>query len=161
MRGVSFEVTGISIPWFGVQWQKKKGDKEVARRVIRFLEDRRVLFPYRERDPEHAIHCVRSAIEIRHFLTEEIDKAKPGGGLSETLLAMRAAARRFVDAGGHDGQNWRASRRRTAGTDPFSVALGELRTSMGLHIATIAKTFDIQVDEALAGIMPADPAEDD
>jgi hypothetical protein len=158
---VPFELTGLSIPWFGMQWQKKRGDKDVAQRVIAFLEDRRVLFPYSERNPEEALHCLRSAIEIRRYLTDELNNAKPGGGLSEALRGMRAAARRFVEAGGPDGQHWRPGRRRGGGADGFSVALGEFRSTMGVQIAVIAVTFDLMVEPPLAYVLPPRPSEDD
>jgi hypothetical protein len=158
---VPIEFTGISIPWFGIQWQKKRGDKDVARRVLAFLEDRRVLFPYSERNPEEALHCLHSAIEIRRYLTNELHNAKPGGGLADVLRGMRAAARRFVEAGGPDGQNWRPGRRRGAGADAFSVALGEFRSTMGVQIAAVAVTFGLPVEPPLADVLPPRPAEDD
>lgn len=66
--------------------------------MITFLEDRRLLFGKRHSEDE--LHCVRSAIEIRRFLTEELTNAKPGKSLAESIRAMRTAMRAFVDAAG-------------------------------------------------------------
>lgn len=38
----------------------------------------------------------------------------------------------------------------------FFVALGELRASVGLHVATLAVTYDLSIDEELATIVPAE-----
>jgi len=129
--------------------------------VIEFLEDRRVLFPYNERNPEEAIFCIRSAMKIREFLTDEIHRAKPGGGLNEALRSMRAAARKFVEAGGPDGENWLRSGRRSQGVDPFSAALGGFRTAMGIHIAAIALTYGLSIESNLAGILPPAAVDED
>lgn len=42
----------------------------VARRVIRFLEDQRVL--YNPSELEQPDHCVQSVLDIRRFLTAEL-----------------------------------------------------------------------------------------
>jgi hypothetical protein len=40
-------LSSITMPIFGVSWKPKMPDVTVARRVIRYLEDRRVLYvPY-------------------------------------------------------------------------------------------------------------------
>jgi len=54
-----------------------------ARRVIAFLEDRRVL--YAPGEMEMAEHCVRSVLEIRHFLSDEIGKHATGSGFAASL----------------------------------------------------------------------------
>ena len=95
-----YRPTGAGAFGFSLNWEKIPGDKEVARRVITFLEDRRLLFGDRHNEDE--MECVYSAIEIRRFLTEELTKAKPGRSLDESLRAMRTAMRAFVEAAGPD-----------------------------------------------------------
>jgi hypothetical protein len=69
-RLTGFGVSGPLGLGFSVQWDYAEGDEEVARRVIIFLEDRRLLFG--ERHLEDEMHCLQSAIEIRYFLTTEL-----------------------------------------------------------------------------------------
>ena len=53
-------LTGISVPLFGVQWNPPTSEVTIARRIIRFLEDRRVL--YNDYELEIPNHCVQSVI---------------------------------------------------------------------------------------------------
>jgi len=69
-KEVSKRITGISVPFFGVSWNPPESERKIAKRIISFLEDRRVLYsPY---DMEMPMHCVESIIEIRKYLTDEI-----------------------------------------------------------------------------------------
>lgn len=72
----AYRPTGIGGFGFSVNWEKVPGDEEVARRVITFLEDRRVLFGMRHMEDEQ--YCVDSANQIRHFLTDQLSQAKAG-----------------------------------------------------------------------------------
>lgn len=77
-RGAN-KITGFSTPFGGVQWEPATLDGEVARTVLTFFEDRRVLFaPHRLETNEHSVNSV---LEIRHFLT----KILVAGGISEEL----------------------------------------------------------------------------
>jgi hypothetical protein len=108
-----YQPTGIGGFGFSVNWEKVPGDEDVARRVIIFLEDRRLLFGRRHCEDE--LDCVHSAIEIRKFLTDELTRAKSGRSLADVLRAMRVAARAFVDAAGPDARNFRYRGRRADG----------------------------------------------
>lgn len=37
-------LTGLSCPWFGISWNPTEAEIIIATRIIRFLEDKRVLF---------------------------------------------------------------------------------------------------------------------
>jgi len=81
-------LTGISVPFFGVQWRPPEADRAVAKRVIALLEDRRVLYAPSEMEvPEH---CVHSVIEIRSFLTRELGKLESTSELASNLRVLRA-----------------------------------------------------------------------
>jgi hypothetical protein len=63
-------LTGFSVPVFGVSWNPPEPEILKAKRVLTYLEDRRVLYnPDSLEVPEH---CVHSVVEMRSFLTNEI-----------------------------------------------------------------------------------------
>lgn len=107
------------------------------------------------------MHCVESANQIRAFLTQQLDSAKPDGSLSTSIRAMRAACRRFIESAGPYGRNFHHRDYGYGQADLFSLALGDLRTSMGVHIAVLAYAFDLEVDEELSSILPPQPQDDD
>lgn len=148
---VSIAGTGVSLTW-----NHSPGDEPVARRVIAFLEDRRVLFGARHLEDEW--ECVRSTLEIRRFLTDQIASAKPGGSLDASLRAMRAAARQFVDAAGPRGTNFRDQYGGGTAT-AFGLALGDLRTLIGHQVAILAAAYKLELEPELASVCP--PADRD
>ena len=93
-REVVSRVTGLSVPIFGVQWNPPEAECSVARRVIAFLEDRRVLYVPSEMELPH--HCVESVLRIREFLTAELGTLDSENEVAKSLRAMRAACRKFL-----------------------------------------------------------------
>ena len=151
-----YRPTGIGGFGFSINWEKFPGDEEVARRMITFLEDRRVLFGKRHGEDEQ--YCVDSANRIRDFTTDQLTHAKAGKSLATSIRAIRTAVRAFVEAAGPRARNF-SYRRDGAMTDEFSLALGELRSRVGLHVALIAYHYGIQVEDELQQILP--PVEED
>jgi hypothetical protein len=151
-----YRPTGIGGFGFSINWEKVPGDEDVAREVIAFLEDRRLLFGKRHAEDE--MYCVASANDIRRFLTSELFQAKAGRSLATSIRTIRAALREFVDAAGPEARNFRYHH--GAMTDEFSLALGELRSRVGLQAALIAYHYDIEVEDDLAQILPP-PLDDD
>ena len=99
---IANRLTGISTPLGGVSWQSSDLEVSAARRVIAFLEDRRVL--YAPEEMEVASHCVQSVLEIRHFLSGELGKLDAKSEFAASLRAMRAACRKFLDRVGVNGR---------------------------------------------------------
>jgi Family of unknown function (DUF6650) len=144
-------VTGLSLPWAGLQWENVPGDAEIARATVTFLEDRRVLFntpPHEEND----VYAYDSVLEIRKFLTEQITKSRPGKSLDASLRAMRAACRMFIASS--DGP---APAGYLVKDDVFMFerALGELRARIGDQLALIVTKYDLELEEELAEILPS------
>lgn len=149
-------LTGISTPIFGVSWNPSEPERARAKRVIALLEDRRVLYVPGEMEvPEH---CVHSVIEIRHFLTDEL-QALQGGESEGSLRAMRATCRKFLEVvqrqDGYDVVRFGAHQGHFASW-VFNGALGELRGVFGLHVARLAAAYCVDVEEDLASILPAE-----
>lgn len=159
-REITSRLTGISSPIFGVSWNPPAADVTIARRVIAFLEDRRVLFA--DESIEVPSHCVSSVLELRRYLTSEIQQLGDGN-LCQSLRAMRASCRKFMESvddrggivvlHGFDHGHWASWR--------FGAALGELRATFGLHIAKLAAQNGLDVEDDLAQILPASDTEED
>ncbi len=152
---IANRLTGISTPFGGASWQPAELEIASARRVIAFLEDRRVL--YEPSQMEVPLHCVRSVIEIRHRLSDELGKLDSRSELAASLRAMRAACRKFLERVGIDGsEGIQHARGWGFHSWTFGSALGELRGMFGIHVAKIAAAFKLDVEDRLASILPAD-----
>jgi hypothetical protein len=136
-------LTGVSVPIGGLQWEYREADADVAARIVSFLEDRRVLYvPSEAEIPRHAIDSV---LEIRRFLTHELGAVTDRPAVADTIRALRAAARKFLDTVGPDLEQhphggiweWRGTPEWT-----LNQALGELRGVYGIHIALPADQDD-------------------
>jgi hypothetical protein len=148
-------LNGLSCPVFGVTWTPSAPDVAVARRIIRFLEDRRVL--YNDYAWEVPDECTQSALEIRKFLTTELGNLKEGSELTSPLRSMRAACRKFLnDMHNEFGMQ---TRPRFGNHYSFFTALGELRSSFGVCLASLAVQYGIDMEDDLARILPAEDAD--
>ena len=151
-------LTGISTPIFGVSWNPPTIDRDVAFRVITFLEDRRAIY---ER-PDRAVsgHVIASILEIRRFLTDVIGAGGIAAELSEPLREIRRACRAFLD----DPQVSRADQQRLAnpGEDDQTLYIGpggarsldSLRKTVGEQVALIAVRYGLDVEDELAALLP-------
>jgi hypothetical protein len=155
-KSIISRVRGFSVPVFGVSWDPPEPEKQVAQRVVRFLEDRRVLFnpPHMEFLP----HCVESVVEMRTFLTNELGALGSDGVLVESLVGMRAACRKFMNQvrPGRSGSGvpmWGEE------GGELMAALGELRGVVGIHLARLAVAYGIDVEDELSQILPTEPNE--
>jgi hypothetical protein len=151
-KEVLTRITGFSVPVFGVSWNPPQPDIATARKVLAFLEDRRVLYnPYHL---EVAYQCIHSVVEIRRFLTEVIGQLGADSKLVEHLRAIRAACRAFLDETGPGARRVVRSRWPGESESSFFMALGELRARIGVHIAAIAVMHGLDVEGDLAEILP-------
>ena len=154
-REVVSRITGLSVPVFGVQWNPAEADCVVARRLLAFLEDRRVLYVACEMEVPQ--HCVASVLRIREFLTTELGKLNEERELAQNLRAMRAACRKFLATVETDDRRiiqFGAERGHYASW-VFNGAVGELRGVFGIHVAVIAASHGLDIEGELASIVPA------
>lgn len=143
-----------------MSWNPPEPEIRSARRVIAFLEDRRVL--YVPSAMEVPFHCIQSVIEIRRFLTSEIGQLSESSELAATLRALRAGCRKFLDTvGAENGDVVRFGGQRGHWASwVFNGALGELRGVFGVHLARMAAQHGLDVEEDLAKILPANAESD-
>jgi len=153
-------LSGFSTPFGGISWTPPSdSDHAIARRVVSFLENRRVLFsPTEVEVPEH---CFQSVIEIRHYLTGELGNLDAKNPLALALRSMRAECRRFLDANAASARE-RLPIHQMRGYHEwiFLQSLGQLRGVFGVHVAEIAAQHKLDVEEPLSRILPVDPNED-
>lgn len=148
-------LTGISTPFFGVSWNPPEAERDIARRIIAFMEDRRVL--YAPSEMEVPQHCVDSVIHIREFLTDEIGKLETDKEITKSLRAMRAACRKFLSRVGGDKQGeilMYGHHRNHWASWVFNDALGQMRGVFGVHIALMAVKYGLDIEGELASILP-------
>jgi len=161
---IANRITGFEIPIFGggLSWNPPASDIAVAKGLLTYLEDRRALYePY---SCETARYVISSILEIRRRFTSDLERLNRDSPLAQALIAMRAACRKFL----HDVNNIediefispRFNRLWDRGEKDFFMALGELRSTIGVHAAQIAVRYGIDVEETLVSIFPAQPDED-
>jgi hypothetical protein len=160
-RQMKRRLTGLTLPTVlgtgggGATWEVEAGDKSRARTILQFFEDRRVLYnPY---DVELPVACVKSVTEIREYLRRTIAECQ-STELRDPLRAIQAACRQFladveeiegiggtlhIQVAGGGSDSWM-----------FNQAIGSLRARVGTSVAIIAETFDVDIDEHLAKILP-------
>lgn len=147
-------ITGISCPIFGVSWTAPDAERLVARRVLAFLEDRRVL--YVDSELEVPYHCVQSILEIRETLSRELGTLKSEREIAQSLRAMRLACRKFLNlVGPQDGVYvlFGAEQGHYASWSFYSW-MGQLRSTFGTQIAKIAAMYGLDVEDDLGTILP-------
>ena len=153
MFDIMSKLTGISCPVFGISWNPDESERKIARRIIVFLEARRVLYsPY---ELETVLPVVYSVTDIRDMLTNEIPRMKKGSKLEEYTRAMRNSCNKFLDKCRDDDEFRRcASMRGYMENWIFLSAIGELRGVFGVMIGQIAKAYGVDVEGPLFDIIP-------
>ena len=156
-------ITGISTPIFGVSWSPTTLEREIARKTLDYLSDKRVLFnPYAFEIPEY---CVSSVKDIRQHLSTQLSVLPDDSELKQSFRAMRASCRRFLDRSdtvwtGKVREKGGGVRSRSYVGIILMNALGELRGVFGVHIAKIAVLYGLDVEQELSEILPPQPEED-
>lgn len=158
---IAARVNGVSTPIFGVSWTPPTVDVEVARKVVVFVEARRVLFStYTNEVPDQ---CVHSVIQIRDFLSQVIGDGGIAKDLQGPVRLMRRYCIQFLErVGATENHADDDAKHRHLFRDArwhmhdywFGEALGEMRAGVGLQIALIAAAYGIDVEDDLARTLP-------
>lgn len=153
---IARRITGISTPVFGVSWNPPENKRDIVRRLIAFLEDRRAL--YAERHMEYGPWVEKSVIEMRQELTDILQDCPEDKHLTAPIRAMRAACRKFLERMDHPDSNRRMVYPKEA---RMWEALGELRAIFGLHLARLCTGYGVDVEADLTTIFPAEEIEEE
>ena len=98
---------------------------------------------------------MQSVLDVRERLARDLEDLSMDSALRETLRAMQAACRKFLDENQSPSAGYGL---------PYEAqlhcTLGELRALFGIHIARIACAYDLQVDSCLGDILPPEPEQE-
>lgn len=146
-------LTGISCPIFGVSWNPAETQRTVARRIIIYLEEKRVL--YADFGDEVVCHCIDSVLDIKGFLTSELPNIDEGSELDSYVRAMRTAANKFLSRFPKEKHS-RCAMCRNGSVENwvFISTVGELRGVFSVMIGQISKAYGVDVEDDLAQIIP-------
>jgi uncharacterized protein DUF6650 len=144
-------LTGISCPVAGVSWTPPVDEQDIGKRLLTFLEDRRLL--YEDFHWEYGPHVVDSVQKIRERLTHDLEGISKTSPLGESISAMRVACRKFLTVTQPRGHGARKCRSSDFGPQLMTV-LGEFRGVMGIHVTRIACAYDLQIEDQLADMLP-------
>ncbi|MDR1200399.1 MAG: hypothetical protein LBL58_02050 [Tannerellaceae bacterium] len=153
-KDIKERLTGISCPFFGISWNPPESERKVAQRVIRFLEDRRVL--YNPSELESPRYCVESVCRMREYLTSEMQQTDSDSNLFSYIKAMRISCRKFLDRFSSKDERFLDEARYNGNYSNwvFGSALGEMRGTFGNMIAQISAAYGIDIEDDLATIIP-------
>ena len=88
-------ISGVSTPVFGVSWRPPNHDRQELRRLIIFIEDRRILFRSDFVDGR-SDWVVQSILEIRNELTKTIQNLSEDSKAIKDLRVLRKACRDYL-----------------------------------------------------------------
>lgn len=153
---VTKRIIGLNCPVFGIRWVPPDADRDAACRVIRFLETCGILYRL---EAESTHDYIDSVHRIQDMLNIEISECDVNSGLYHNLKGIRFACRKFlkkvqpevlVSGKGAAPIGARGTRELMV----LAIALGELRATVGIHVACIASQYGQDVDDQLASILP-------
>ena len=146
-------LTGISCPVFGISWNPVDTERAIARRIIIFLEPRRVLYSAYEYETTHP--CITSVTEIRNYLTSQLENVDENSKLNSYIRAMRSSCNKFLSKC-PDREDFRYHACMNGNIDNwiFTSAIGELSGVFGVMIGQMAKAYGLDVEDELAEIIP-------
>lgn len=142
-------LTGVSIPIFGIQWKPVTLDVTIARNLLRVLEDKRVL--YRPHEMEGVLHCFNSVTVIRQELTDTLQQVDAHSPLNKPLQKARRSCREFCDIIGSPKFNSAAG---PVQKSLLARELTKLRHIVGNAVGEIAIGYGLDVEDELASIIP-------
>jgi hypothetical protein len=152
-QDIAGRFNNVGVCGVSVGWVPPVPEINIARKAIRYLEDRRMLF--NDCCTEEPIHCVKSALEIREFLTTLLGEVDDKSMLRTHLSLIRRACRKFLDrTQGFQYNDHRWRQEFSMAGQVFFVQLGEVRSIIGLQVALISVGWRVDVEGDLARVLP-------
>ncbi|WP_370464127.1 DUF6650 family protein [Micromonospora sp. AP08] len=143
-RGV--RLTGVSTLFGGVQWDYTKSERDLLRRLVDFLETRRVLWmPF---NSENHRHVVESVLLMRSRLVDVQEQLRHDSPAKNRIRLLRLACERFLTSA------------QGASDLHFYSDLGELRGVFGAYLDDLLGIYGLDASPQLRWILPSTPAEE-
>jgi hypothetical protein len=151
---MGIRITGVSVPWgFGVSWEYRESDASIVRRVLTFLEGRRIL--YEPLNTQIFNYVGQSATDIKEMLTQE--SSGPAGELLTSFLKeIRRAVIEFKTKLERIEQSERSEVGKNLREEKV-LALGEMRGRVNPVLALLAAKYEIEVEPELAAVLQPSP----
>jgi len=147
-------ITGISVPFGGVQWADPgPSDRERVRGFLVELEDRRVLYNPDWLEVRNQVDA--SVDEIRDVCTAALKTFAPNDFAALPIRNIRAACRRYLDDTTVEFRHADFHHHHGGLSPGAFLALGAFRATVGQDVARLAAHYDIEVEGDLAGVLPA------
>jgi hypothetical protein len=97
-KDILLRIRGISTPIFGISWNPPESEREIVRRLITYLEDRRsLIYPLSRLHSHSPLRICDSILEIRRELTKTMQQLSEDSKAVPHIRAMRAACLQFLD----------------------------------------------------------------
>ncbi|CAG9426770.1 TPA: DUF6650 family protein [Providencia alcalifaciens] len=142
-------INGISTPIFGVSWTPDNQEFQAVRKLVTFLEDRRVLYYGEER--EGADYCRISVEKIREKLTEFLQEFDTNKDLVKSVRSFRSACRNFCnEIGAINVCNEPLPVQRSI----LNTELSKLRKVAGKTVGALAISYGLDIEDELAALIP-------
>ncbi|MDW1675223.1 MULTISPECIES: DUF6650 family protein, partial [unclassified Vibrio] len=148
-KSILGRVNGISTPIFGVSWNPDNTEKDQVRKLIIYLEDRRVLFY--EEDREGISYARRSVESIRERLTKFLEDFDTDKELIKSVRAFRSACRAFCNEVGSVNIS---SEPQPVQRSILNSELSKLRKVAGKTVGALSVSYGLDVEDELAAIIP-------
>lgn len=155
---IAKRITGISTPIFGVSWYPKMQERNIAIKLIIFLEDRRVLYnPVKDENFEYVI---ASVLKIRERLTRDMELLDRSSELMVLLTEMRRTCRKFLDV----NQKYKfdfplKNKEERNNFEKYLQSIMIFRENFGRYIALLSIKYGIDLAYELQSILPKTPIE--
>ena len=148
-KSILGRVNGISTPIFGISWNPDNDELNAVRKLIIYLEDRRVL--YYEEEREGVDYCRQSVEEIRHKLTEFLQEFQTDNDLIKSVRNFRTACRAFCNGvGAVNFTNEPLPVQRSI----LNTELSKLRKVAGKTVGSLSVSYGLDVEDELAALIP-------
>lgn len=128
-----------------VGFERRPADGEFARRIVRAMEDHRLLYAHSCREGHD--YTIMSADRARRELGAILAEPDLSPRMEEIARAMQAAFRAFMDT--HPNPQ-----RSPWGEESFTLALGELRATVGALVGELSNDYGVSVNDDLAASVP-------